>query len=59
MSPSPKLTDAEKQNGQRAVLIPSSEIQEMMKPISLDEFTGVVHKAIPPSPPDPTEAKQT
>lgn len=59
MSPPPKLTDAEKQNGKRAVLIPSPEIQEMMEPISLDEFTGVVRKAIPPSPPSPTEAKQT
>jgi hypothetical protein len=50
MSPSPKLTKEEKQNGKRKLLIPSEEIQELMEPITLEEFESVVKKAIPPSP---------
>ncbi len=50
MSQSSKLTDEEKQNGQRKILVPSQEIQELMKPITRDEFTRLVKKAIPPSP---------
>jgi hypothetical protein len=49
MSPSPKLTNEEKQNGKRKLLIPSKEIQEQMQPITREEFTRLVKKAIPPS----------
>ena len=56
MSPSPKLTDEEKQNGKRAVLIPSKDIQEKMHPITRESFTRLVKRAIPPSPqPDPAK----
>ena len=54
-----KLTDEEKQNGKRKLLIPSEEIQELMEPVSMDDFAVLVRKTIPPSPPSPTEAKQT
>jgi len=57
MSPSSKLTDAEKQNGKRAVLIPSADIQEKMRPITREDFTRLVRKAIPPSPQPETAAK--
>lgn len=50
MSPSPKLTKQEKQNGKRKLLVPSKEIQELMEPITYEEFESVVKKAIPPSP---------
>ena len=50
MSPSPKLTKEEKQNGNRKLLIPSKEIQELMEPITYEEFEAVVKKAILPSP---------
>ncbi len=50
MSPSPKLTEEEKQNGKRKVLIPSQEIQDLMQPITHDEFRRLVKKTIPPSP---------
>jgi hypothetical protein len=54
MSPSPKLTDEEKQNGKRAVLIPSPDIQEKMHPVTREDFVRLVKRAIPPSPqPDP------
>lgn len=54
MSPSAKLTEQEKQNGKRRLLIPSEEIQELMQPVSREDFTRLVKKAIPPSPqPDP------
>lgn len=59
MSPSPKLTDEEKQNGKRKLLIPSKEIQELMEPITYEEFASVVKKAIPPSPLHQTATKQT
>jgi hypothetical protein len=39
MRTSAKLTDAEKQNGKRAVLIPSEAIQKKMAPITLESFT--------------------
>ena len=41
---------SEKRNGKRKLLIPSKEIQEKMHPITRDEFTRLVKKAIPPSP---------
>ncbi len=54
MSPSAKLTEEEKQNGKRKLLIPSKEIQEQMHPITHEDFAALVRKAIPPSPqPDP------
>lgn len=59
MSQSTKLTDEEKQNGKRKLLIPSEEIQELMEPLTLEEFTDLVAKTIPPSQsPDP-ETKRT
>jgi hypothetical protein len=44
LSPSPKLTEEEKQNGKRAVLIPSKEIQGLMQPFSYQEFEAIVKK---------------
>jgi tmRNA-binding protein len=49
MAGSTKLTDKEKQNGKRKLLIPSEEIQELMEPISEEEFTRLVKKATQPS----------
>lgn len=49
MSPSSKLSDEEKQNGKRKLLIPSKEIQALMQPVSYEEFTGLVRRALPPS----------
>jgi hypothetical protein len=43
------LTEQEKQNGKRKLLIPSKEIQELMQPITFEEFTGLVKATIPPS----------
>lgn len=41
MAQSTKLTDKEKQNGKRKLLIPSLEIQELMDPITLEQkFLG-------------------
>ena len=57
MSPSAKLTEEEKQNGKRAVLIPSKEIQDMMEPITLESFAGLVKRTIPPSPQPQSEEK--
>jgi ribosomal protein L19E len=57
MSPSTKLTAEEKQNGKRKVLIPSQEIQDMMQPISREDFASLVKKAIPPSPQPDQAAK--
>ena len=51
MSPSARLTEEENQNGKRAVLIPSQEIQKKMQPITREDFPRLVKKAIPPSPP--------
>lgn len=57
MNSSAKLTDEEKQNGKRAVLIPSADIQEKMHPITREDFTRLVRKAIPPSPQPETATK--
>ena len=38
------------QNGNRKLLSPSKEIQEVMQPITREEFADLVKKAIPPSP---------
>jgi hypothetical protein len=54
-----KLTEEEKQNGKRKLLIPSEEIQEMMEPIAFEDFAELITKTIPPSrSPDP-ETKRT
>lgn len=50
MSPASKLTPEEKQNGKRKLLIPSKEIQELMEPITREDFARLVKRAIPPSP---------
>jgi hypothetical protein len=56
MRRSSKLTDEEKQNGKRKLLIPSKEIQEQMQPITREDFARLVKKAIPLSPqPDPAK----
>ena len=48
------LTEEEKQNGKRKVLIPSKEIQDLMEPITLEDFAALVDKAKLPDPqPDP------
>ena len=57
MSASTKLTQAEKQNGKRKLLIPSKEIQELMEPVTLDDFTTLLKKAIPPSRQPESKAK--
>ncbi len=60
MSPSPKLTEAEKQNGKRKLLIPSEEIQELMEPITQDDFSRIVKRTIPDSAPHKqSEEKKT
>jgi hypothetical protein len=46
MRQSAKLTDKEKQNGKRAILIPSEDIQEKMQPITIQQFTDLVKKTI-------------
>jgi hypothetical protein len=54
MSPSAKLTESEKQNGKRKFLNPSKEIQEIMQPVTREDFARLVKRTIPPSPqPDP------
>jgi hypothetical protein len=57
MKKSAKLTPEEKQTGKRKFLIPSEKIQELMQPITEEEFAALVEKAIPPSPRSETEAK--
>ncbi len=52
-----KLTESEKQNGKRKLLIPSEEIQELMQPITREEFARLVTKAIPPLPQPDQAAK--
>ena len=42
-----QLTEEEKQNGKRKLLVPSAEIQEHMKPITREDFTRLAKKAIP------------
>jgi hypothetical protein len=49
MPQSTKLTKEEKQNGKRKLLIPSPDIQELMVPITEEEFSTLVGKTIPPS----------
>jgi len=57
MPQSTKLTDEEKKNGKRKLLIPSSEIQELMEPISEEEFAALVDLATLPSPLPDLETK--
>jgi hypothetical protein len=57
MSSSSKLTEDEKQNRKRKLLIPSKEIQELMEPMSGEEFCLLVKRAIPLSPQSETKAK--
>jgi ribosomal protein L19E len=57
MAKSSKLTDEEKKNGKRKLLIPSQEIQELMEPITREEFARLIKKAIPPSPQPETATK--
>jgi hypothetical protein len=45
---SSRLTKKEKHSGKRKLLISSIEAQEKMGPIELDDFTGLLRKAIPP-----------
>jgi hypothetical protein len=52
-----KLTDEEKRNGKRSLLIPSQEIQEMMEPLTFEDFTDLVTKTIPPSQSPAQESK--
>lgn len=49
MRRSSKLTKKQKRAGKRKLRIPSKEIQELMQPITREEFEGVVRRAIPPS----------
>ena len=49
MRQSTKLTEEEKQNGKRKLLIPSKEIQELMEPIAFEDFTELIANTIPPS----------
>ena len=53
------LTEKEKQNGKRKLLIPSEDIQELMEPLTLEDFTDLVAKTIPPSQPPAPVTKQT
>jgi hypothetical protein len=50
MSQTSHLNKKEKKNGKRRLLIPSKEIQEKMHPITEDEFTDLVKRAISPAP---------
>jgi hypothetical protein len=51
MSPSPKLTGEEKQNGKRKLLIPSKEISREDAADYAGRFCAkLVKRAIPPSP---------
>jgi hypothetical protein len=57
MPRSTKLTESEKQNGKRKLLIPSGDIQELMEPITLEDFTDLVKRTIPPSQSPAQESK--
>jgi hypothetical protein len=57
MSSTSKLSDAEKQNGKRTLLIPSKEIQEMMQPVDYEDFADLVKRTIPLSPQPETVEK--
>jgi tmRNA-binding protein len=50
MSDASKLTEEEKQNGRRKLLIPSKEIQALMEPISEEDFAALIDRATLPSP---------
>jgi hypothetical protein len=52
MSRSTKLTEEEKQNGKRKFLTPLPQTLEETEfyPVTLESFTKLVKKAIPPSP---------
>jgi hypothetical protein len=60
MSRSTKLTEEEKQNGKRKFLtpLPQTLAKTEMHPVSLEMFTKIVKKAIPPSPRPEIEEKQ-
>jgi len=49
MRRSSKLTKKQKRAGKRKLLIPSNEIQELMQPITFDDFEAPVKKAVPPA----------
>jgi hypothetical protein len=49
MAGSTKLTKKEKKAGKRKLLIPSKEIQEIMQPVSFEDFERAILRAIPPS----------
>jgi hypothetical protein len=54
MPHSTDLTDREKPNGKRKLLIPSEEIQELMEPLTIEGFDDLIARTIPPSrSPDP------
>jgi hypothetical protein len=59
MPRSTKLTDEEKQNGKRKFLTPlASTLEESeMHPVTREDFTRLVKKAIPPSP-QPVQAEK-
>jgi hypothetical protein len=59
MSKRSQLTPEEKQNGKRTILtpLPSTLAQAKFQPTTLERFSAIVKKAIPPSPPRPKEAK--
>lgn len=59
MKRSAKLTQKEKRAGKRKLLIPSAEIQEVMRPITFEDFEMAVKRAVPPSPPPDPAEKQT
>ena len=56
---SSKLTEEEKQNGKRKLLIPSEKIQELMLPITFEDFADLVVKTLPPSQSPDRETKRT
>ena len=57
MQTSTKLTEEEKQNGKRKLLIPSADIQELMEPLDLEDFADLVKRTIPQSPQSEPKAK--
>jgi hypothetical protein len=57
MAGSTKLTKKEKRAGKRKLLVPSKDIQEIMQPISFEDFERAVLRAIPPSPQPDLAAK--
>ena len=57
MPRSTSLTEEEKKNGKRKFLtpLPDTLAESEMYPVSLEDFTRLVKKAIPPSP-EPAQA---